>query len=128
MRKILLVIALFVVISSLAFQVEPPADWTVLSSVLIWLAGVGAVAAVGWIVANFLEKMVWWNNLPPFVKWVTPPILSVLIAFGSQFLLKQEILLAQIQPYFALIVTILLAYWGSQVGHIATKNAKRLTR
>lgn len=126
MRKILLVIALFVVISSLAFQVEPPADWTVLSSVLIWLAGVGAVAAVGWIVANLLEKMTWWNNLPAFVKWVIPPILSVAIAFGSQYLLKQEILLARIQPYFALIVTILLAYWGSQVGHIATKNAKRL--
>lgn len=123
MKKILILGVLLVFVVTTAFQVSPPADWTVLSAVLVWLAGIGSVAAVGWIVANFLEKMAWWTNLPSGVKWVVPPVLSILIAFGSQFLLKQEILLAQIQPYFALIVTILLAYWGSQAGHIATKAA-----
>ena len=124
MRKILLLIALLVVLTSLAFQTEPPADWTNLTAVLIWLAGLGSVVAVGWLVANFLEKMEWWNKLPSFVKWIVPPAIAVLVALGAQYLLKQEIVLAQIQPYFALIVSILLTYLGLQAGHNATKAAR----
>ncbi len=128
MKKLLIVLALLAILATpsllVAAQANVPADWTNLQGVLVWLAGVGAVYAVGWIVANFLEKMDWWNKLPPSVKWVIPPVLSVVVAFLSQLLLKQEIILAQLQPYFALIVMVLLNYLGLQAGHNATRQAR----
>jgi len=128
MKKLSFIVVLFCLLffptMLVSAQSETPIDFTNLNAVLAWLSGVGAVTAVGWVLANFLEKMSWWNNLPTYIKWGVPPVFSVLLAFVAQLLLKQEILLAQIQPYFSLVVMILLTYFGSQVGHTATRQAR----
>ena len=101
-------------------------DWTQLTAVLLWLAGpLGAVIATNWIVANFLEKMAWWGKFPKTVKWLAPPIMSILIALGAQQVITIPGLADLIQPYWALVISIILGYFGSQLGHIQTRAATR---
>ncbi len=118
------VLGLFFLLLRGFFQVAPP-DWTQFTAVLIWLAGpVGAVFAVNWLIGNFLEKMAWWANMPKWVKWTVPPVVAILVALGAQQLIQIPGLAELIQPYWALAISIILAYFGSQLAHIQTRKPK----
>jgi len=104
-------------------------DWTQLSAVLLWLASSGgAVMAINWIIANFLEKMAWWGALPTWVKWVVPPLVAIAVSIGAQQVVQIPGLVDLIQPYWALIISILLGYFASQAAHLQTKRAMALKK
>lgn len=103
-----------------AMEVAP--DPQQLASVLVWLGTGGAVAAINWVLANFLEKQTWWNGLPTLVKYLLPPVAAVLLGIGANELVKFDELVNAIQPYWFIIANIILAYFGSQLGHVMTKK------
>ena len=116
---ILLFLLLFPFTVALAQETAP--NPTQLAEVLLWLSASGCVLAVNWLVANFLEKQPWWNNLSVLVKYIAPLVLAVLIGLGANQIFNFPDLIAAIQPYWFIVATIVLAYFGSQLGHIMTK-------
>lgn len=103
-------------------------DWTQMASVLAWLAGpVGAVMAINWLVANFLEKVAWWGKLPRWFKWTAPPTFAIVLAIGVQQIIKIPGLSEIVGPYWGLVVSIIMGYFASQKGYIETKRLRALT-
>ena len=97
-------------------------DYTNLSAVLVWLASGGALLAANWIIANLLEKWDKWHAFPSWVKFTAPLVGAIVLAIGSHYALNYAAELEQVQPLFAIIVTIVVGYFGSQSGHMANKN------
>jgi uncharacterized membrane protein len=98
-------------------------DWTVLEQVLLFLVSGGAVFVVNYALAYLVENFEFWHKLPSWLKFLIPIVASVLLAFGAQQLLLYPDIIAAIQPVWALIVTIVLAWLGSQRGYISAKAA-----
>ena len=98
-------------------------DWTILQSVLAWLVVGGSVFVVNYAFAWLAENFEFWHKLPSWLKFVIPVVTSVLLAVGAQQLLLYPDIIAIVQPYWALFVTILLAWLGSQKGYITAKAA-----
>jgi len=107
---------------NLALQQFP--DWLNLQAVLGWLVAGGSVFVVNYALALLAENWKGWTNLPTIVKFLIPIVVSVLIAIGAQYLLSLPDLLGQIQPFWALLVTIILAWLGSQKGYMAAKSSR----
>ena len=99
-------------------------DWTVLQSVLVWLVAGGSVFVANYAFAYLAENFEFWHKLPSWLKFLIPIVTSVLLAFGAQQLLLYPDLIEVIQPFWALFVTIVLAWLGSQRGYISAKAAK----
>lgn len=86
-----------------------------LTSVLLWLAGgIGGPAVVMQILSLFASKWAWWNNLPRAVKFIVPMIVSILIAFGANFLLAKPDLVATLSPFYVILMQTVVAYLASQ--------------
>lgn len=98
-------------------------DWTVFESVLLWIVAGGSVFIVNYGLAYLAENFAFWHKLPIWLKFLIPIVVSVLLAFGAQQLLLYPDVIAYIQPIWALGVTILLAWLGSQKGYISAKSA-----
>jgi len=93
-----------------------PEDPTNLTEVLAWLAlGPGAVYIAGRALAIFLEKLPGWGTYVPesLRPWLVI-ILGVGLSFGAQYLLSQTEVLAIVAPVYKHIVTIIVAWLGSQ--------------
>jgi hypothetical protein len=71
--------------------------------------------------ALLAENLEFWHKLPTWSKFLIPIVFSVLLAFGAQQLLMQPDIIAGIQPLWALIVTIVVAWIGSQKGLMTAK-------
>jgi len=97
-------------------------DWTVLSSVLAWLVAGGSVFVVNYALAWLAENFAFWHKLPPVAKIFIPIITSVLLAFGAQQLLQFPDVIDLAQPYWSLLVTIVVAWLGSQKGYVTAKK------
>lgn len=102
-------------------------DLTNLSGVLVWMTGIGAVTVANWLFGKVLSGIPAWNGLPSEVKWAIPPIFAVILGVGSTFLLQRQDIVAVVAPYFTLIMTILLGYFGSQTAHLQTKALAKPT-
>ena len=101
----------------LLFQITP--DLTNLLEVLTWLASAGgASVATGAVMALIIENWPAWHNFPRIVKFLVPIILSFGIALGANYLLLRPGFIDQVAPMYALIVTLILAWLGSQVAYI----------
>ena len=98
-------------------------DWTILESVLLFLVAGGAVFVVNYALAYLAENFGFWHKLPSWLKFLIPIVVSVLLAFGAQQLLLYPDIIAVIQPFWALFITIVLAWLGSQKGYISAKAA-----
>jgi hypothetical protein len=96
-------------------------DWTSLNAVLAWLVAGGAVFVANYAFALIAENFPAWHKLPSWLKFLIPIITSVLLAFGAQQLLLYPDIIEVIQPLWALLVTIILAWLGSQKGLMAAK-------
>jgi hypothetical protein len=96
-------------------------DYTKIATVLLWLATGGSVFVVNWIAANFLEKQAWWNKLPLTLKYIIPPIAAVVLGLLAGEVVTLEAI-AVIAPYWEKAMLIIMAYFGSQLGHIQTKD------
>jgi hypothetical protein len=96
-------------------------DWTVLSSVLAWIVAGGSVFIANYAFALIAENFEFWHKLPSWLKFLIPIITATLLAVGAQTLLLYPDIVEVIQPYWALIVTIIIAWLGSQRGLMAAK-------
>jgi hypothetical protein len=98
-------------------------DLTSLGSVLLWLAGgIGGPAVVMQILSLLGSKWAWWNNLPSFVQFVIPMVLSVLIALGASLLLTKPDIVAALNPVYVIIMQTVVAYLASQKQYQTTKT------
>jgi hypothetical protein len=115
-------------------------DWTNVTIVLTWLAGMGAPAVVAILLSLLAENWPKWSTLPSVVKFTVPMVFSVLLSVGSAYLLKYPVLLEQIQPWFQVIASAVIAYiasqktyqgsmkagYGKRFTHATSKNVKNL--
>jgi hypothetical protein len=118
----LLVIAMVWLLTT-AFVFLQPADLGDLGEVLAWLAlGPGAVYVAGRAMSILLEKVPGWGTAVP--ESVRPFIVLALsggLMFGSQFLLGQEAVLAQIAPIYKQIVLLVTAWFATQQQYLSMK-------
>ena len=98
-------------------------DWTILEQVLLFLVGGGAVFVVGYALSWIAENFAFWHKIPSWGKLLISVVASVLIAFGAQQLLQYPDIIGAIQPFWSLLITIILAWLGSQKGYITAKKA-----
>lgn len=121
-NKLLLVVIVSIVLLLVlsAFQVEDPGD---LTEVLIWLAlGPGAVYIAGLAISILLEKVPGWGTrIPEALRPYVILAISAGLMFGSQVLLGQEELLAQVAPVYKQIVVLITAWLGTQVQFLRMK-------
>jgi len=128
MKKRFLLVG-YIVFLSLLFAVPAVAqgglpDWTNLGEVISWLAvGGGVPVVVGIVLSYVAENVPAWHTLPKGVKFTVPVVIAVLLGLGANYLLLQTDLIDKVSPYWAMIMSILLAWFGSQVGYMQTKRA-----
>lgn len=89
-------------------------NWTDITIFLTWLAGIGAPAVVAILLSLLAENWAAWSNFPHWVKFLVPMLISVTLAVIASTLLQYPALLAQIQPWFQVIASAILAYIASQ--------------
>ena len=97
-------------------------DWTLLTAVLAWVVAGGSVFLVNYGLAWLAENFEFWHKLPHWLKLLIPILTSVLLAFGAQQLLLFPDIIEIAQPYWALFVTIIIAWLGSQKGYVTAKK------
>ena len=98
-------------------------DWTVLTSVLAWTVAGGSVFLVNYALAWLVENFEFWHKIPKNGKLIMSLVLSILIGGGAYYLLSLPDVITVIQPYWALIITIVLAWLGSQYAYMKAKNS-----
>jgi chromate transport protein ChrA len=93
-------------------------DLTNLGMVLLWIAGIGAPSIVAYVLSWVVENWKVWSTLPKEVKFLTPMIVSVLLSIGAAQLLNYPDVIAQIQPWFQVVMASVLAYLASQKAYV----------
>ncbi|MHA2086439.1 MAG: hypothetical protein ACXABD_22060, partial [Candidatus Thorarchaeota archaeon] len=97
------------------FQALP--DWLSFEAVLLWvLVGGGGTYIANYVFALLAENWAGWHNLHKAVKFVLPMLTAVGLGFLAQFILAQPDVIGVVQPYWLLVVSILISYLGSQKG------------
>jgi hypothetical protein len=98
-------------------------EWNDLASVLTYLATGGAAFAVNYFLAFIPENWTWWHKLNSQIKFFIPVIVSILVAVGAQLMLDNlPNVITLVQPYWTIIVMTIVAWGGSQIGYLKTKN------
>jgi len=92
-----------------------------LKAVLEWLVAGGAPIAVMYAVSLLAENWAKWHALPKFVKFLAPMLLSAGLAIGAQVLTGYADVVAEIAPWFKVVMVSVLAYVGSQKAYMSTK-------
>ena len=103
------------------FQELP--NWKELNEVLMWLVAGGAAVIVNALFAFLAENFEFWHKLSKTVKLILSLLFSALIGAGAYYLLSLPEIITIIQPYWALLVTIILAWLGSQYAYIKAKTS-----
>ncbi len=118
----MLVIASLLTMAMRFFQPEDPGD---LIAVLTWLAlGPGAVYVAGRALSIILEKFPGWaTKFPESLRGYAVLGLSVALTFGAKALLGQGEVLAQIAPIYKDLVTIIVAWLGTQQQYLSMKSS-----
>ena len=98
-------------------------DWMNFGAVLAWLVAGGSVFVVNYALSLLAENFEFWHKLPSWLKMLIPIVVAILIAFGAQQLLLYPGIVEIIQPYWSLIVMIVLAWLGSQRGLMTVKKS-----
>lgn len=98
-------------------------DWKNFQEVLLWIVAGGASIIVAAVFAFLAENFEFWHKLHKNVKLLISLILSALIGFGAYYVLALPDVITIIQPYWALFVTMLLAWLGSQYAYLKAKNS-----
>lgn len=98
-------------------------NYTDLTQVLTWIVGIGAPAVVAYVLSFVVENWKGWATLPHNVKVLAPMIVSVLLSIGASQLLKYPDIITQIQPWFQVTMSAVLAYLSSQRAYITEMKA-----
>ncbi len=99
-------------------------DYTQLTQVLTWLIGIGAPAVIAYVLSFVVENVSWWATLPRTVKVIVPMLASVLLSVGASILLQYPPIIAQIQPWFQVTMSAILAYLATQKAYITEQKAE----
>lgn len=122
----ILIVFLLLLIPMTAFAQDgspnPGPDFTNLKETLLWLTTF-AMFASNWIFGKLLESFAFWKNVPRVLKYIIPPVVAVLLGFGAKYLLETYPgFVDAAQPWYELIATIVIGWFGSQVAHTMTKK------
>ena len=107
---------------TLLFQALP--DWLSFEAVLVWiLVGGGGVYVANYVFALIAENFAGWHNLSKVVKFILPMLTAVGLGFAAQYILSQPSVIDFVQPYWLLVISILISYLGSQIGYMKAKTS-----
>ena len=98
-------------------------DWGSLEEVLLFLVAGGSAIAVAAFFSFLAENFEFWQKISALGKLILSLVFSIAIGAGAYYLLSLPELISLVQPYYALIVTIILAWLGSQVAYMKTKTS-----
>lgn len=98
-------------------------NWKDINEILIWLIGGGVAIVVAAFFSFMAENFEFWHKIPKYGKLILSFVLSAAIGVGAYYLLSMPDVITIIQPYWALFVTMLLAWLGSQYAYIKAKNS-----
>lgn len=96
-------------------------NWGNFNEVLLFLVAGGSAIVVNALLAFLAENFQFWHKIAKNGKLLISLLLSVGIGAGAYYLLSLPDLITFIQPYWALIVTIVLAWLGSQFAYMKAK-------
>lgn len=99
---------------------ETYADLTVLLS---WIVAGGSVTVAGAAFAYLAENWAGWHTLRKEIKVLAPVFFSVILAILSTVLLQRQVMLDQIQPWWAILFQVGLSYVASQRAYLGIKAA-----
>ncbi len=97
-------------------------DFTSLMAVLTWLALAGGPYVVLQVLSLVAENWAKWHELPRWVKFFAPMVVSVLISVGANLLMANNAAVTFIDPYYRMIAVAVIAYLASQKAYM---NATR---
>jgi hypothetical protein len=98
-------------------------DWTNLKEVLVWLTGVGSPAVIAYALSWLVENWKGWSKLPRDVKFLAPMIASVLLSIGANQALQYQGVIAEIQPWFQITMSSILAWLASQKAYLSVLDS-----
>ena len=110
-----------------SFLQELP-NWGDLNQVLLWLVAGGSAVIVAALFSFLAENFEFWHKIPKNGKLVISLVLSILIGAGAYYLLSLPDVITIVQPYWALFVTMLLAWLGSQYAYMKAKDSGYATK
>jgi len=96
-------------------------DWGNLTEVLSFLAAGGSAIVVAVFLSFLAENFEFWHKISAKGKLVLSLVLSIAVGAGAYYLSSLPELISFVQPYYALVVTIVLAWLGSQVAYMKSK-------
>ncbi len=96
-------------------------DWGNLEEVLLFLAAGGSAIAVAAFFSFLAENFEFWHKISAKGKLILSLVFSIAVGAGAYYLLSLPDLISFIQPYYTLVVTIVLAWLGSQVAYMKSK-------
>lgn len=115
----LALLSVLVFLFATAFQLD--VDFTDFAATLAWIiSGGGAVAIAIWVSSLLDAKWPKWAALDPVLKNFIGLIASSALAIGASILLRQTQIVEAIQPWYAIIVPMVIAWLGGTlylVGH-----------
>lgn len=100
------------------FALLQPQDWGDLAGVLLWVAtGPGGVFLAMYVLSYIAETFPQWHKLPEFVKRAVPIAVAALLSVGAQYALQNPDVIAMLQPFWALLILIVVGVGASLMGH-----------
>lgn len=81
---------------------------------LLWLAGAGGPALIAAILTLVAENWAAWHTFPKWVKFGSPLVLSVLLAFVANWLLGYTSVITAVDPYYQIALAAGVAWLTSQ--------------
>ena len=112
---------MFLILFSSFLQELP--NWGDLNQVLLWLVAGGSAVVVAALFSFLAENFEFWHKIPKNGKLIISLVLSILIGAGAYYFLSLPDVITLIQPYWALVVTIVLAWLGSQYAYMKAKSS-----
>ena len=106
---------------TLLFQALP--DWKNFEEVLLWVVAGGSAAVVSAILSFLAENFEFWHKLNKNLKLLISLVLTGGVGALAYYLLSLPDLITIVQPYWVLFVTMVLAWFGSQLAYIYAKKS-----
>jgi hypothetical protein len=98
-------------------------DWKNLDEVIQWVIAGGSAIMVSALFAFLAENFVWWQKLTKNVKLIISLVLTIGIGALAYYLSSLPELISFVQPYWAIVVMMVLAWLSSQVTYAIAKFA-----
>ena len=98
-------------------------NWGDINEVLLWIVAGGAAVVTNALLSFLAENFEFWHKFTKNLKLLISLVVSVAIGAGAYYLLSLPDIITFMQPYWVLVVTIVLAWLGSQYAYMKAKAA-----